>query len=114
MKFLNIKICTLLALLLLLLTVFGCNKPESKLVGTWNNVKTPSSIQFNQDKTGVIFQRTNPQLPQQILFKWAMLKDNDFIVEVLVQGNVSPPQAHGTLKEDDTIVLDNDTFKKVK
>lgn len=102
-----------LSSLLFVVGAFGCQKPESKLVGTWNNVKTPSSIQFNADKTGQILQKTNPNLPPQIPFQWAMVKGNDFQVQVSVQG-MKGPEAHGTLKEDGTIVIDADTFKKAQ
>lgn len=98
-----------LAMLLSLFAFIGCSKPESKIIGTWNNVQTQSSIQFNKDKSGVILQKTHPQLPPQIAFKWSMVKDADFLVQV-----PNGPEARGTLKDDDTIVLDNDTFKRAK
>ena len=110
MKFLNIKT---FAVLSLFATLLGCSKPEDKLVGTWQNVKTQSSIQFNKDKTGVIFQRTNPQLPPNITFKWAMVKDNDFMVEVPMQGTATQ-KANGALQDNETIVLEGDTFKRTK
>lgn len=111
MKFVKIRIY---ALLVLLVAVVGCSKPESKLVGAWKNVKTASSIEFNKDHTGVILQRTNPQLPPNITFKWSMVKDNEFVVEVPIEGKTGAPQARGRIEKDDTIVLDNDVFTKVK
>ena len=109
MKFTNVKIYALS----LLVTTFGCNKPETQLVGAWKNVKTTSSIEFSGDHTGVILQRTNPLLPPNITFKWKMLKANEFAVEVPVEGKSAAPQALGRIEKNDTIVLDNDTFQRV-
>ena len=111
MRFGNIKIC---AVFFSILAAAGCNRQDSKLVGTWQNVKTPSSIQFDKENKGVIYQRTNPGLPPNIAFKWTMLKENGFIVEVPVEGSAGAPQAHGKIGDDDTIVIENDTFKKVQ
>jgi hypothetical protein len=101
-------------LFLLLINIPSCSKPESKLVGTWINEKTSSSIEFNKDKTGVIFQRTNPHLPPNIPFRWEMLKDGEFKVETGAPDHPEGPSAKVTLVGKDTIVIDNDTFKKVK
>jgi hypothetical protein len=110
MRFMGIKSWVVL---LVLVSVFGCSRQESKLVGTWKNVKTSSSITFNKDKTGVINQRTNPHIPADIPFKWAMLKDGAFKVEVVVAGGSSVPAAEGKLSGD-TMVLGEDTFTKAK
>jgi hypothetical protein len=101
----------MLGLLLFVAGAFGCQKQESKLVGTWNSVKTPSSIKFNADKTGEIMQKTNPNLPPLIPFQWTLVKGNDFQVQVTMNGKKGP-EAHGTINDDGTIVLDTDTFKK--
>jgi len=111
MRFLSTKSW---AVLFLLATLLGCSKPESKLVGTWMNEKTSSNIVFNMDKTGVIHQRTNPQLPPDIPFKWTLLSGGEFKVEVTMPGSPSAPAAQGRLEGKDTMVLGEDSFKKVK
>jgi len=99
--------------LLVCLVVSGCSKPEAKLVGKWKNVKTESIIEFNGDHTGVIYQRDNPDIPPNIPFKWTMLKDNQIKVAVGAPGASSAPEAHGRLESKDTLILENDTFKKI-
>lgn len=103
-----------LATLFCLLSIFACSKPESKLIGTWVNEKTPSSITFNNDHTGVIHQRTQADLPADLVFKWTMLGSDQFRVDVLVSGAAAGPAAQGTIVGNDTMVLQNDTFKKMK
>jgi hypothetical protein len=103
-----------LALLLLLIPLVGCSKPESKMVGKWANEKTSSSIEFNSNKTGVIHQRTQAGLPSDLAFTWTMLDDKQFKVEVIVPGAPSAPTALGKLEGSDTLVLENDTFRKMK
>jgi hypothetical protein len=97
-----------------LMTMLGCSKPESRLVGTWTNEKTTSSIEFNKDHTGVIYQRTNPNIPPNIPFRWTMLENGQFKVEVGGGGAPNAPAATGRLEGKDTLVLENDTFKKVQ
>ncbi len=101
-------------LFFVLMAVLGCSKPESKLIGTWVNEKTSSSIEFNKDHTGAIFQRTNPNMPPNIPFRWTMLEGNNFRVEVGEPGAANAPVANGMLEGKDTLKLENDTFKKVK
>jgi hypothetical protein len=105
---------TSLAILLCLLSVFACSKPESKLVGTWINEKTSSSMEFNSDKTGIIHQRTQIKIPADLPFKWTMLGDKQFRVEVTVPGAPAPATAEGRLEGSDTLVLQNDTFRRMK
>lgn len=100
--------------LLVLLSVLGCSKPETKLVGTWTNEKTSSSMEFRSDKTGVIHQRTHTNIPPDIEFKWTMLDGDQFKVEVNMPGAATAQEARGKLEAKDTMVLDNDTFKKTK
>jgi hypothetical protein len=99
---------------LVLMLVLGCSRPESRLVGKWMNEKTSSTIEFNKDKTGAIYQRNSPNLPPNIPFKWTMLKDDEFQVEVGAPGSTNAPAAHGRLTTKDTLLLENDTFKKMK
>lgn len=94
--------------------VAGCSKPESKLIGAWSNTKTESRIEFNKDHTGAIYQRTNPNIPPNIPFRWTMLGDSQFKVEVGVPGATNAPAANGRLEGKDMMILENDTFKKVK
>jgi len=100
--------------ILLCLSVVACSKPESKLVGTWINEKTSSSMEFNSDKTGVIHQRTQADIPADLAFKWTVLGDKQFRVEVTVPGDPAPATAEGRLEGSDTLVLQNDTFRKMK
>ena len=111
MRFLSTKSW---AVLFLLATLLGCSKPESRLVGSWMNEKTSSSIEFNTDKTGVIHQRTNPQLPPDIPFKWTMLSGGEFKVEVAMPWSANAPAAQGRLEGKDTMTLGEDSFKKMK
>ena len=99
--------------LLVWLVVSGCSKPEAKLVGKWKNIKTESIIEFNGDHTGVIYQRDTPYMVPNIPFKWTMLKDNQINVAVGAQGVSSAPEAHGRLESKDTLILENDTFRKI-
>ncbi len=105
---------TSLAILLCLLSVFACSKPEAKLVGTWINEKTSSSMEFNSDKTGIIHQRTQINIPADLPFKWTMLGNKQFRVEVTVPGAPAPATAEGRLEGSDALVLQNDTFRKMK
>ena len=102
------------AVLFLLATVLGCSKPETKLIGTWTNEKTASSMEFRSDNTGVIHQNTNPKLPADIPFKWSMLDKNEFRVEAFMPGNTEAPAAQGRIEGKDTMVLGEDSFKKTK
>ncbi len=102
------------AVFFLLLSVLSCSKPESKVVGTWINEKTSSSIEFKKDKTGVIHQRTQANIPADLGFKWTMTGDKQFKVEVNMPGAPAPATAEGHLEGSDTLVLQNDTFKKMK
>ncbi len=99
--------------LLVWLAVSGCSKPEAKLVGKWKNVNTDSIIEFNENHTGIIYQRANPDIPPNVPFKWTMLKDNQIKVAVGAPGATSAPEAHGRLESKDTLILENDTFKKI-
>jgi hypothetical protein len=87
---------------------------ESGAISTWTNEKTSSSIEFKRDKNGVIHQRTQANLPADNEFKWAMQGDKQFKVEVIMPGASSPATAEGRLEGSNTLVLQNDTFKKMK
>lgn len=101
-------------LFLLLLSVLGCSKPESRLIGKWINEKTSSVMEFNSDKTGVIHQRTRADIPPDISFNWTMVGKDQFTVQVSLPGAQSPPAARGRLEAKDTFILEDDTFKKMK
>jgi hypothetical protein len=103
-----------LAVLLCLLAVIACSKPESKLVGNWINEKTSSTMEFKSDKTGVIHQKTQADISADLAFKWTMSGDKKFRVEVTLPGAQAPATAEGHLEGSDTLVLQNDTFRKMK
>jgi hypothetical protein len=101
-------------MLLLLLSVLACSKPESRVIGTWVNEKTSSSIEFKNDKTGVIHQKTQANIPPDLEFKWAMLGNKQFKVEVNMPGASAPATSEGHLEGSDTLVIRSDTFKKMR
>ncbi len=108
------SVITSLTIMLCLLSFSACSKPESKLVGTWINEKTSSSMEFKSDKTGVIHQKTHADIPADLAFKWTMLGDKQFRVEATVPGSPDLSTAEGRLEGSDTLILQNDTFKKMK
>ena len=101
------------AILLVLLFVSGCSKPEDKLVGRWLNDKTSNGIEFEKNHSGAIFQRTDPSMPPNIPFKWTMIDDHQFKVDVGAPGTANAPTAKGRV-EGDTLTLENDKFTRVK
>lgn len=111
MRFVNAR-CW--ALCLLLISVVGCSKPESKLVGKWRSDKTSTTMEFNDNKTGVIHPSPRANLPPNLTFRWTLLNDDLFKVEVNVPGSSSPPAGVGKLESGDTFVLEDDTFKKIE
>lgn len=108
------RVVTSLAVLLCLLFLMSCRKPEPTVVGKWLNEKTSSTMEFNSDKTGVIHQKTQANIPADLAFKWTMLGNRQFRVEVTVPGAQAPVAAEGRLEGSDTLVLQNDTFRKMK
>lgn len=99
---------------LLLLSIMGCSKPESKLVGKWKSDKTSTIMEFKNNKTGVIHPSPRSNLPPDIEFKWTILNDDLFKVEMSVPGASTPPAGLGKLETNDSLVLEDDTFKKIK
>ncbi len=102
-----------LLIILLLIPIFACSKPS--VVGKWNNEKTSSSIEFYSNKTGVIHQTTHADMPPNLEFRWAMLDANQFEIVVNMPGSPNAEtRATGKLVGNDTLVLQEDTFKKMK
>ncbi len=102
-------------LIILLIPIIACSKTESGIVGKWKNVKTSSSIEFYSNKTGIIHQTTHADLAPDLEFKWTMLHDDQFEIVVDMPGSPkAEPRAVGKLMGNDTLVLQEDTFKKMK
>ncbi len=109
------------AALLLLVPVLSCSKPdstadrpESKMAGKWISTKTATVMEFNSNKTGVVHLKTDAKLPPDIQFKWTMYPDNQFSVDMIVPGAANVPTGRGKLITDDTMVFEDDTFKKTQ
>lgn len=111
MKFLRIRSWLLLSLLL---PVLGCSKPESSLVGKWASEKTATVMEFNSDKTGVIHPRSGTNLPPSIDFKWTMEGADQFRVEMTLPGAAAAPTGVGRLVEKDSMIFEDDPFRKMK
>ncbi len=101
--------------IILLIPILACSKTEPGVVGKWKNEKTSSSIEFFSNKTGVIHQTTHADLASDLAFKWTMLNANKFEIVVNIPGSPNAePRAVGKLEGNDTLVLQEDTFKKMK
>ncbi len=102
-------------LIILLVPILACSKTELGVVGKWKNEKTPSSIEFYSNKTGVIHQTTHAGMARDLEFRWTMLNANQFEIVVIIPGSSSAEsRAVGKLEGNDTLVLQEDTFKKMK
>jgi hypothetical protein len=98
---------------LVMVSVLGCSKPESKIVGKWKS--ETEVIEFRSNKTGVVHlgtQRNN--LPSDVEFRWSMIKGKQFKVEMIVPGAVTPPTGRGKLESNDTLVFEDDVLKRMK
>lgn len=99
-----------LAIAVLLLAVLGCSRPESKLVGKWQNENLPETLEFLANKTGVFEERTRPPLP----FKWSM-EDNRVRLDIIIGGTTQP--LTGELSNDLFIMRNGNlqaTYRKMK
>ena len=102
-------------LIILLIPIIACSKTEPGVVGKWKNEKTSSSIEFYSNKTGVIHQTTHADMPRDLEFRWTMLNADQFEIVVNIPGSPNAePRAVGKLEGNDTLVLQEDTFKKMK
>ena len=108
------KSMKIMVVILFLMPLLGCSKSETKLVGTWINENTSSSIEFNGNKTGIIHQRSQANVPTDLTFTWTMLKDDQFQIQVNLPGSSTMPTALGRLEGNDTLILEKDTFKRKK
>lgn len=94
--------------------IAACSKPESKLIGTWKSAKTASTIEFKQDKTGVISLKSGENLPPVIPFTWTVQEDGQFAIEIRPAGAPTPSTGRGKVEKDGTLVLEGDMFQKMK
>jgi hypothetical protein len=65
--------------------VFSCSKPDSELIGTWENAKAPEVLEFKQDGTGVFTYPNNATPP--LNFVWKKTAENSYALEVNYMGN---------------------------
>ncbi len=99
------------AVMLAMLLFAGCGK--NKVEGVWASTKTPSTIEFNATKTGIIHQRAQAKLPSDLPFTWNMVSKEEFTIAVTVPGSPAPVQGRGRL-EGNTLILENDIFTRAK
>ncbi len=99
----------LTSILVIMLLLAGCSK--SRLVGSWTNTRTGSKMEFNDNKTGIIHQRSQSTLPIDLHFTWKMINKQEFTVSVAVPGYPDPVPGRGKL-DGNTLVLENDTFTR--
>lgn len=105
------KVCACVVLLGLMA---ACSKPESKLIGTWKSAKTASTMEFKQDKTGVLNPAPGANLPSVIPFTWTVQEDGQFTIEIRPAGAPAPSSGRGKVEKDGTLVLEGDSFQKMK
>ena len=102
-------------LIILLIPILACSKTGSGIVGKWKNENSPSSIEFYSNKTGVIHQTTHAGMARDLTFRWTMLNAQQFEIVVNIPGSSkAETRAVGKLEGNDTLVLQEDTFKKMK
>lgn len=105
---------TVFACVFLLGLMAACSKPESKLIGTWKSTKTASTMEFKQDKTGVVSLKSDGSLPPVIPFTWTVQDDGQFAIVIRPAGAPTPSTGRGKVEKDGTMVLEGDTFQKMK
>jgi hypothetical protein len=82
---LKVRNVTGIMLAVLLLTVIGCSKTESKLIGNWQNTQMQEVLEFHKDKTGVFIVQGRPALP----FRWNAPADDKVNLDVAMMGKTS-------------------------
>ncbi|MCX6983766.1 MAG: hypothetical protein NT118_03295 [Lentisphaerae bacterium] len=103
----SINVC--LVMVLCLLMVAGCSRPESGLVGKW--VGKSGSFDFMKDKTGLINPPEGVALPRNVQFKWSIQGSDT------VRIDVGPPVGKtffGKLESKDALIIEDDKFVKQK
>jgi len=107
-------LATVFATVVLLVVMAACSKPESMLIGTWKSAKTASTMEFKQDKTGVLNPKSGESLPPVIPFTWSMQEDGQFTIEIRPAGAPTPSTGRGKVEKNGTLVLEGDSFQKMK
>ena len=85
------------AALIITLTL-GCAKGDPEIVGRWDNIKAPESVEFKPDGTGV-FTYQNSQNPP-LVFVWSQAIKNSYILDINFMGsrkNLTATIRSGTL-----------------
>lgn len=108
------KKLVLLLTALLALVVFGCGKPEDKLIGRWVSEKTASTLEFYPNRSGAISLKFPSGLPSQVPFTWEMEKEGAFKVTMRMPGTPELRTGKGVLVNEGQLVLEDDPFRKVK
>ena len=97
----------LLLVLVSLLGVVACSKPESRLPGRW--VGKSGSFQFNENKTGIMNPPAGVNRPHDIRFAWAPRDDDS--VQLIIQ----PPVGRSVVAKfqgSKVLVIEDDQFVK--
>jgi len=70
---------------LLIALILGCSKANPEIVGIWDNIKAPESVEFKPDGTGVFTYRDSGNPP--LTFAWKQVVKNSYILDVNFMGN---------------------------
>lgn len=70
---------------MLLLMAFSCSKSGSELVGVWDNVNAPESVEFKPDNSGMFTYQNSNNPP--LAFSWKETSKNIYILDVDFMGN---------------------------
>ena len=71
-------------IILVVMLALGCSKAGPEVVGVWDNVKAPESVEFKTDGTGM-FTYPNRQTPP-LSFSWKNTVKNSCTLEVNFNG----------------------------
>jgi len=97
-----------LVMVLCLLVMTGCSKPESVLVGKW--VGKTGSFEFFKDMTGIV----NPtqgqtNLPTNVPFKWSVVGSDELRMLFPIGGGRT---IFGKLESRKVLIVEDDRFVK--
>ena len=104
MKLLKLSVSILI--LATLLEGAACKSKQDRLIGLWDNVLLPETVQFKKDNTGQFVVKNMPTLR----FTWQKMSDNTFQMNIDFEGGKKV--LNGTL-DNDTISLKNNGLTAV-